>query len=252
MAAPLLMPDGWFARFAWPDWPKERAEAVAKEVEEFHRTHPELRPVRSGSSEWTSVSCGNEADYESAEVIANAFNKHFGGRVRWVESEKDNRGRISADCLVEGAGELNFKLSWKYSFILPTGTLEDDILHAFRQAGKEVMDWASSRIQPILATLKSKLKELYGDRFRGLYVFGSYAKPDAGIQLPEDSDLDVAVLLSEMESSYKEIEATSEIVSSLSLEHGLVISLVHLKEADFREGQTNFTRVISEYAIPVL
>ncbi len=95
------------------------------------------------------------------------------------------------------------------------------------------------------------MEELYGDRFRGLYVFGSYARPDAGIELPEDSDLDVALILSEVESAYKEIDRFGQIVSDLSLEHGLVISLVPVREADFREGRTNFTRVISSYAIPV-
>ncbi len=103
----------------------------------------------------------------------------------------------------------------------------------------------------MLDALHDRLKALYGERFRGLYVFGSYARPDAGIELPADSDLDVALVLSCFESAYKEIDRFSQITADLSLEHNLVISLIPVREADFREGQTNFTRVISEDAIPV-
>jgi predicted nucleotidyltransferase len=84
-----------------------------------------------------------------------------------------------------------------------------------------------------------------------LYVFGSYARPDAGIQLHESSDLDVALILSDFDTVYDERERFGDITYDLSLEHGLVISVVPIKETDFREGQTNFTRVISQYAVPV-
>jgi predicted nucleotidyltransferase len=114
---------------------------------------------------------------------------------------------------------------------------------------KEISRWAERRIRPVLESLHQRLKALYGERFRGLYVFGSYARPDAGIMLAEDSDLDVALLLSEFESPYSEIERFSEITADISLEHGLVISLVPIREDDFKAGKTNFIRVISEYAV---
>jgi uncharacterized protein len=113
------------------------------------------------------------------------------------------------------------------------------------------MEWAASRIQPILDTLKAKLQELYGDRFRGLYVFGSYARPDAGIKLPIDSDLDVAVVLTDFEDRFVERDRVSDVVADLSLTNDIVISLIPIREADYNEGRTNFTRVISEYAVPV-
>ena len=102
-----------------------------------------------------------------------------------------------------------------------------------------------------LDTLNARLQPLYGERFKGLYVFGSYARPDAGIELSIDSDLDVALILSDFDSPFEERERYGDIVADLSLEHSLVISLVPLREADFREGHTNFTRVISAYAVPV-
>ena len=70
--------------------------------------------------------------------------------------------------------------------------------------------------------------------------------------MPESSDLDVALVLSDFENRYEERARFGDIVADLSLEHSLVISVVPITEADFQESRTNFTRVISEYAIPVI
>jgi hypothetical protein len=62
----------------------------------------------------------------------------------------------------------------------------------------------------------------------------------------------VALILSDFQNLYEERARFGDIVADLSLEHSLVISVVPIAEADFRESRTNFTRVISEYAIPVI
>jgi predicted nucleotidyltransferase len=80
-------------------------------------------------------------------------------------------------------------------------------------------------------------------------VFGSYARPDAGSDLGENSDLDVALILSDFDNTYEERKRFGDITYDLSIEHGLVISVVPIREADFREGRTTFTRVISQYAV---
>jgi uncharacterized protein len=251
MACPLFTAEGWFALITWPDWPPAKAESIGRHVQEFQDAHPQLRPVPEYSKEWTSASRGREADYESAEAIGTRFSAPFDGEVAWVEAWKDRKGQITATCSVRGVGKFALELAWRSSSVQPLGSLGAEQYDAFRRASREVIAWAASRIQPVLDVLAKRLRELYGQRFRGLYVFGSYARPDAGVKLTEDSDLDVAVLLTDMQSSYAEIQATSGITTELSLEYGLAISLVHLREADFREGRTNFTRVISKYAIPV-
>jgi predicted nucleotidyltransferase len=153
---------------------------------------------------------------------------------------------------INGAlGEISFHLSWKNPYAHPVGQIPDAYREKFQLSINEVFQWAGKRIRTVLDQLRDSLQRLYGDRFRGLYVFGSYARPDAGIELPEDSDLDVALLLSDFESSFREIDRFSDITSSLSLEHGLLVSLIPIREADFRDGKTNFTRVIGEYALPV-
>jgi uncharacterized protein len=244
----LLSGKGFFARFQWADWPAELQETLAARLTQFHGDHSYLRPVKAGSPEWDATFGGSVADSEAAHKIAQIVGKHWGSQVAWVRSERDLKGKIKAWLGLKGGGSVNFCLSWKDYSVGGIGSVD---INALRAAIDEVHEWAASRIQPILDTLKAKLQELYGDRFRGLYVFGSYARPDAGIKLPTDSDLDVAVLLSDMESSYREIEATSDITTALSLEHGLSVSLIHVREADFLNGTTNFTNVISSYAVPV-
>ena len=268
---------GWFARFVWPDWPVELTNEFFMKVEDFCRKH-ELLPVQDGSAEWNAVFHGWRSDPDSAEAIAKAFCRHFGARTQWVESEKDLRGRIAAQCMVEGLllreplrmdhplreivgrsvarraerhGYVSLDLSWKGFDAVPPGPMPDSDMDAFSASTQEVFHWAAHRIRPILDALNGKLKDLYGERFRGLYVFGSYASPDAGIALPDDSDLDVALVLSDFENAYDEIKRIGEATYDLSLEHGLVVSVVPVREADYREGLTNFARVISSYAVPV-
>lgn len=268
---------GVLARFDWPDWPNFLCSSMADRVKGFHEHYSDLIPVGEGTSQWQAVFRGWRADPESAAVVGQAFSRRFSDRVDWVKSYRDTRGRIAASCMVRDLVKIpplqpdsvmsrifhelaaarlqtaacSLHLSWKDSVAVPPGTVAAEDYEAFQASVQEVFNWASSRIRPILDALHDRLKALYGERFRGLYVFGSYARPDAGIELPEDSDLDVALLLSDFESGYKEIDRFGEITSDLSLEHGLDISLVPVREADFREGRTNFARVISEYAIPV-
>ncbi len=240
---------GCFVLFEWADWPVNLQAELGARVEEFHRDWPHLTRVTPGCAEWSAILGGVESDPASARQVGEIFRNRWGeASVAWVVSERDLRGRSKALVSTSDLGEIGFEFSWRGIGVWAFGAAD-------RQTLRPVMDdlhrWASGRVQPILDTLMHKLQELYGDRFRGLYVFGSYARPDAGIELPIDSDLDIALLLSEMENRYDEMARISEVVSDLSLEHGLVISVVPIREADFREGRTNFTRVISEYAIPV-
>jgi predicted nucleotidyltransferase len=264
---------GMFVCFVWPDWPPALTSELGLRVEAFRAQHPELRSVQAGTPEWDAVFHGWRSDPESALAIAGAFTKHFGDRVLWVESQGDTRGRIAAKLRIEGLrdaaspppetppplqagwraslGVVSLNLFWKDSMATPPGPLSPGDLVAFDASVKEISRWAERRIRPVLETLHQRLKALYGDRFRGLYVFGSYARPDAGVELPESSDLDVALILSDFENLYEERARFGDLVADLSLEHSLVISVVPVAEPDFREGRTNFSRAISEYAVPV-
>lgn len=266
---------GFFARFIWPDLPLGTSAKLGGLIGALHTRHPELnlKPVEKNSPEWNSIFHGWSEDLESAGAIERVLSAHFPKRVSWVESQRDRGGRIAAKLRIEGLGEtappspetpsslragwraslgeVSLYLFWKDSMAIPPGPLSPADLGAFQASVREICQWAERRIRPVLDTLHQRLKALYGDRFRGLYVFGSYARPDAGIELPESSDLDVALILSDFENLYEERARFGDLVADLSLEHSMVISVVPVAEPDFREGRTNFSRVISEYAVPV-
>lgn len=243
---------GWVARFVWPDWPPGVSHNVEAVVDRFHEDHAELTAIPAGTDEWKVLNRGWESDPNSAERIFECFGRSFPSKIEWTRAEKNSRGAIEAKCSIKERGVTSIHLSWRSFAAEPLWLYTNpDEIKAYQAAVRDVFAWARSRIQPILDTLREKLKTLYGDRFRGLYVFGSYARPDAGIQLPESSDLDVALILSDFESPFEERERYGDFVADLSLEHSLVISVKPIREADYKEGKTNFTRVISEYAIPV-
>jgi len=250
VATPTLTNAGSFVRFDWADWPAPLSQEFAARVQQFHKERDWLKPVKAGSSEWNAVFGGSVGDTEASEKIAEIFQRHFDDRISWVRCVRDLKGKITVWVRIRDTGQVAFDLTWKDFNVFAIGVAGVDE-RRLREAIKEAHDWASRRIQPILNKLRQQLQELYGDRFRDLYVFGSYARPDAGIELPADSDLDVALILSDFDNPYDEIKRFGHITSGLSLEHGIVVSLVPIRERDFVEGKTNFIRVISEEAIRV-
>ena len=87
----------------------------------------------------------------------------------------------------------------------------------------------NERILPLLRDLRAELERIYGGALRGVYLYGSYARGDAD----EGSDVDVAVVLREMGDPWREIERTSAAASSLSLKHGVSLSLYRVREAEW-------------------
>jgi uncharacterized protein len=258
-ARPHFLDGRTYAKFMWADWPGDLRDGFGRQVAAFLRQHAGLQPLDKNSEDWQAV-FGGHADGEAAAEIGRQLLAHFPepGRDHWVMAERDGRGKVVAWSFTNGLGEILWHVSWRHVGAEPSvraepaaSRINSHDMQKLNAAIRDVHLWASSRIQPILDTLRDKLKALYGDRFQGLYVFGSYARPDAGIKLPEDSDLDVALLLSDMTNAYDEIKKFGEITNDLTSEYGLVVSVIPIREADFREGSTNFVRVISEYAIPV-
>jgi predicted nucleotidyltransferase len=104
----------------------------------------------------------------------------------------------------------------------------------------------NAMIKPALEALKERLSELYGDRLRGLYVFGSFARDEED----EESDIDILIVLDRIENYAHEIVRTSEIIAQISLDCGRSISCVYASEEQWGQDQGMFFLNLREEAIP--
>lgn len=99
----------------------------------------------------------------------------------------------------------------------------------------------------VLETLKCELEKVYGDRLKGLYVYGSFAR---GAERPS-SDLDVVYVLDRFDRPSPEIRRTAALVSRLSLDLGITISLVPIRESDLRRRSTLLARSVARESVAV-
>jgi len=78
-------------------------------------------------------------------------------------------------------------------------------------------------------------------------LYGSYARGD----YEDGSDLDVLVVLSDFERAPLEINRTSQLVGSLSLEYLITISPVFMREKDWLLADKPLLRNIRAEGVPV-
>ncbi len=98
----------------------------------------------------------------------------------------------------------------------------------------------------IAARVRQGLEEIYNERLRGVYLYGSAARD----QLTADSDIDIAVVLDEIPSRFAEHERTSHLAADLSLEYDTVVTFLFATEADFADGTFLVYRTIKREGIP--
>lgn len=101
-------------------------------------------------------------------------------------------------------------------------------------------------VKRLLTKLKNGLTELYGDRLKAVYLFGSYARGD----YDESSDLDVMIVLSDYQNYGAEIDQSGELISQLSLEYGISISRIIMKEIQWQNSDTPLLRSIRAEGVP--
>jgi len=106
---------------------------------------------------------------------------------------------------------------------------------------------AGDPLRTLLRELKAGLAQIYGDRLKGVYVYGSYARGEGGAE----SDLDILVVLDDVDHYAAEVDRTADLISELSLGFGVAISRVFVSERDWASGTSAFLANAREEAIPV-
>ncbi len=93
--------------------------------------------------------------------------------------------------------------------------------------------------------MRGELEALYGERLRGVFLFGSAAQD----KLDEDSDIDIAIILDEIPDRFAEHERTSQLGSDVSLEYDTLVSFLFVSQADYQRGRFAVHRTIKEEGI---
>lgn len=101
------------------------------------------------------------------------------------------------------------------------------------------------RAREIASLLRRRLERAYGDRLRGVYLFGSHAR---GTAEPE-SDVDVLIVLDRIDGYISEVRRAGGAISELSLEYETSITPVFVSEEDWRVETSPFLRNVREEAI---
>lgn len=99
----------------------------------------------------------------------------------------------------------------------------------------------------IVRDLHRRFDIIYGDRLKGMYLYGSYARGDAR----DDSDIDVAIVLAGEVNRWNERKRTGTIVSDICLDEDCLIQTMFISEREFKEQPFDYHRSVTEEGIPV-
>jgi predicted nucleotidyltransferase len=97
---------------------------------------------------------------------------------------------------------------------------------------------------PVIPLLKQALTDRYGDRLRGILLYGSRARGDFG---PE-SDYDVVVLLNDLADPFEEIFALAPLRRRIQDQTGEIVS-IKPSQPDLLETRTGFTHELRKDGI---
>ena len=106
---------------------------------------------------------------------------------------------------------------------------------------------SSENILPILAQFKECAKNIYGQKLKRVILYGSYAKGLAR----KDSDIDLMIVLSDMESAFTEIERLNDIKFSIGLQYDIYISTNPVTEDSYSHSTLPIFRNIVNEGIEI-
>ncbi len=102
-------------------------------------------------------------------------------------------------------------------------------------------------VAALLGRLARELAVLYGDRYRGLVLYGSYARGEAD----EGSDVDLLLLLEREVDPARELLRAEEVKWPLSVDAGYTVSLLPVGVEAFQHPKQPYLRNAREEGIPL-
>lgn len=102
-------------------------------------------------------------------------------------------------------------------------------------------------ITDILTSMRNRLPEVYGARFKRLFLFGSYARGEA----VDDSDIDIAVVLDKVENRFAEQRRCGELQSEISLRFNCVVNVFIVSTEELEQGEFALLRNVVKEGIQI-
>ena len=103
------------------------------------------------------------------------------------------------------------------------------------------------RMKAILSEIRTRFDSFYGPRLVNILLYGSHSRGEA----EPGSDIDILVVLSGPVDPGREIAATGEMVSEMSLRFAEVISCVFMDEDQFLQRNGPLLRNVRKEGIPL-
>jgi predicted nucleotidyltransferase len=103
------------------------------------------------------------------------------------------------------------------------------------------------RIEQIIKQFADSLKDIYRERLKNVILYGSWARNEAS----DDSDIDVAVVLSGDVEPCKEIDRMIDIITDMNLEHGVLLSVYPVSQEKYEHLNSPLIINLRKEGVPV-
>lgn len=103
-----------------------------------------------------------------------------------------------------------------------------------------------TNINGIIQEFKHEIQKLYGKRLKRVILYGSRARKEAH----NNSDIDLLVVLEREVLPGQEIDRMIDIITEISLQHAVVISVYPVSEQDFQTVQSPLLLNVRKEGVP--